>query len=382
MPVVIPNILPRGKSGPQAIWSDITSLTPNDMYTAFADKRVLVDQWESARAWLDQGVVRDAKTGLWDESVNQLADWLSPKAPPATPALAPTDNHLVANAYLIHTTRTAARIGRLVGDAKTAERYESDVERLTRAFYAAYVTASGRVVSDTQTALALITYFDIYPSDPSEAARFRGIFNERLGLLVRKDLFRVSTGFAGTPIILPALHKAGHTQIAYRMLQEPTTPSFLAPVLLGATTIWERWDSMLQDGTINPGEMTSFNHYALGSVAHFMHTVVAGLTPLEPGWKVVGVRPRPGGTIRWAKGEFTSGYGKVGVEWKVEDGKMRTRVEVPPNTTAEVRLPGGTEETVGSGTWEYEEEWKEEDGQWPPKLILPPFSRPIKDEPI
>jgi alpha-L-rhamnosidase len=160
----------------------------------------------------------------------------------------------VANTYLVHTTRVAARIGRIIGgDAgKKAAAYEADVERLTDAFYKAYVTPSGRIASDTQTALALVTYFDIYPGDEEEKERLRKVFGARLALLVRKDFFRVSTGFAGTPIILMALAKAGHTQVAYRMLQEPTCPSFLSPVLLGATTIWERWDSMLQDGTINP----------------------------------------------------------------------------------------------------------------------------------
>ena len=113
--------------------------------------------------------------------------------------------------------------------------------------------------------------------------------------------YRIPTGFAGTPFVLDALTSTGHLDEAYRLLLQRECPSWLYPVTMGATTIWERWDSMLPDGTINPGEMTSFNHYALGAVADWMHRTIGGIAPLEPGYSKVLIAPQPGGGIRWAR---------------------------------------------------------------------------------
>lgn len=132
---------------------------------------------------------------------------------------------------------------------------------------------------------------------------------------------------------------------------------------------------MLPDGTINPGQMTSFNHYALGSVCNFLHGYVGGLTPSSPGWKTALVRPQPGGTIRHAATSFESPYGLYAVKWKCEGSKMVTQVTVPPNGQARVVLTG-VDETVGSGQYQYETEWRE-DEEWPPAHIQgPQVSKP------
>jgi alpha-L-rhamnosidase len=127
--------------------------------------------------------------------------------------------------------------------------------------------------------------------------------------------------------------------------------------------------------------MTSFNHYALGSVAHFMHTTIGGLSPLAPGWSRFLVRPQPGGTVTHAKTSFVSGYGRASVAWEIVDGVFKAEVEVPPNTTARVELPGVKAEEVGSGTRRWEVKWDAGyAGEWPPKIVQPPFCKPIKDE--
>lgn len=130
---------------------------------------------------------------------------------------------------------------------------------------------------------------------------------------------------------------------------------------------WERWNSMLPDGTINPGQMTSFNHYALGSVCDFLHKVVGGLRPASPGWRRVEVSPRPGGTVRHARTSFDSPYGPYSVQWRIEGHKMITIVTVPPNGEAHVKL-NGVDAVVGSGKYSYETEWVE-DASWPPLPI-------------
>ena len=110
---------------------------------------------------------------------------------------------------------------------------------------------------------------------------------------------------------------------------------------MGATTVWERWDSMLPDGSINPGEMTSFNHYALGAVADWMHRVIGGLAPAEPGYRRVRVAPRPGGGLTWARTSLETRHGRVAVEWRVVEGRLEVDVTVPDGVTAEVDLPDG-----------------------------------------
>ncbi|KAJ9118904.1 hypothetical protein QFC24_005867 [Naganishia onofrii] len=371
-PVVVPNVLQHVPfHSPMAVWDDVTALTPWDLHQAFDDKRILRDQYESMTVWLDTGVKR-APNGLYDSSLIQLGDWLDPKAPADDPADCRTDSHLVANAYLVHVTSTVSRISEILGEDKRAKRYKDDAARLKREFVKEYVSESGRMVSDSQTALALAIQFDLFSNEGQ-----RQHAAERLAALVTREKFKVATGFAGTPIILHTLCNTGNLPLAYRMLQESKAPSWLYAVLMGSTTMWERWDSMLPDGKINPGEMTSFNHYALGSVAAFMHSVIGGLSPLSPGWKKILVQPRPGGTVTSAKTRHVGPYGEISCEWEIRGDKLHVAIAVPPNSTAQVILPGFTEE-VGSGKKEYVVDY-ERDERWPPQPFKHPFMVPGED---
>ncbi|WVW82599.1 hypothetical protein I302_104610 [Kwoniella bestiolae CBS 10118] len=373
---VVPIFIPdtgTDVSTPEAIWGDASVLVPNDVYVSSGDLNVLERQFESVKMWLDKGVTRNPSTGLWSGDRDQLGDWLAPRAPPETPNMGPTDNILVADAWLIHSTRTAGKIAHSIGRLADAATYQKQAEELIEEFYAEYVTRSGRLVSETQTALCLLLHFEIFPTQRKDILDYRSLFSERLAHLVAKANWLIDTGFAGTPIVLPTLADNGHLSHAYRMLQATECPSWLSPVLLGATTIWERWDSMLADGSINPGEMTSFNHYALGSVASFMHEYVGGLSPLSPGWKNISIHPRPGGTITSAKTSHQSPYGKIGVEWEIREGVFHMSVEVPPNCTAEVIVPGsGQRETIGSGLRQYSSQYTLP--SFPPPPYIPHFA--------
>lgn len=366
VPVTIPDILGDFKRLNQrlAVWGDVAVLTPFDTYMAYGDKGILEQQYDSAVMWLEKGVVRDKETGMWDPKQPQLSDWLAPKAPPENAGDAPTDSILVANLFLYHTTNTMSRFADALGRAEQATHYKRQAEGLAKGFIDEYVTHNGRVMSDTQTALALMVAFGLWSKDNDHFRRL----SQRLGQLAEKDDWRVSTGFAGTPWILHALAQTDNLHHAYRMLQSRDCPSWLSSVLLGATTIWERWDSMLADGSINPGSMTSFNHYALGSVGSFLHSVVGGLSPAKPGWKEVLVKPQPGGTITSAKTSFHSASGWVRCEWHITPAgdKLKVKIEIPPNCTAKIVLPG-LEESVGSGKREYEVAWKK-DERFPPAL--------------
>ena len=171
----------------------------------------------------------------------------------------------------------------------------------------------------------------------------------RLAEVVRESGHLVTTGFAGTPYVTWALSENGYVADAYRLLLQTQCPSWLYPVTMGATTIWERWDSMLPDGSINPGDMTSFNHYALGAVADWIYQVVAGIRTSEPGGRRVRIQPVPGPGIDWVRASRDLRHGRVAVDWSVKEGQFDLHVVLPDGVVADVVLPDGKRDVVAGG---------------------------------
>ena len=360
--LVVPDILDRMplQTGPQCAWNDVTVLTPWDLYHSSGDLEILHRQYASMKAWVDQGLPR-GPNGLWDPNIWQLGDWLDPAAPPSEPGNGRTDGVFVADAYLVRVLDTITKVSSLLGEKADTERYQKEALRIRKAFAHEYITPAGLLAGDTQTAHVLGITFGLFDSK-EQVAKSAG----RLSHLVHSAKYRIATGFVGTPLIAHALSDTGHYQLAYRMLLEKACPSWLYPITMGATTIWERWDSMLPDGAINPGEMTSFNHYALGSVANWMHKNVGGISPQTPGWQTIKVRPLPGGTVTSANVAYESPYGRNECAWKIseEHETFHMTLVVPPNAKAVVVLPSDwkdplkdTEEEksslVGSGRHEF-----------------------------
>lgn len=370
--LVTPNCL-RGHypAIPTAIWGDVTILAPNDLYEDTGDIAVLEQQYESMSTWIDRGIVR-GENGLWKEDGFQFGDWLAPDAHPDTPGECRTDPQLVANAYLLHVTRKMQGVCRALGKVKESERYARDYRQLRAAFANEFISPNGRPVSDSQTAIALALHFDLL--EPGQ----RQVAIKRLDHLVRKNAFKVGTGFAGTPMILDVLAANDRLALAYRMLQGTQCPSWLYCVMQGATTMWERWDSLMPDGSVNPGEMVSYNHFSLGSVANFIHEAIGGIRSGGPGWKHVIIQPRPGGTLTNASVSHTSPYGRVACEWRIRGDKLLVQIAVPPNSTARVILPG-VDETVASGERSYTVAWTA-DLTWPPQPISSTGVVPMVDE--
>jgi alpha-L-rhamnosidase len=352
-PMVVPNVLEQ-HSCPHpiescAIWGDVVILSSNDMFRASGDRQVLEKQFQSMKSWLKQGV-RRGKDGLWHADTHQFGDWLDPKAPPEAPDQGQTDAHLVANAYLLGSTKIFYETCDLLGRDDLKVKYQQDYHAMHGAFRSAYLSADARLSSHSQAAYALALHFGILESEEERRSAV-----QHLQELVTSEAYRVSTGFAATPIILETLAAAGRTDLAYRMLLQPETPGWLYMVGKGATTMWERWDSLLPDDSLNPGGMTSFNHYALGSVAAFLHHVVGGISPLAPGWRRILVRPQPGGGLRHAKASIESPYGRVACAWEIQDDRneMLVNIEIPPNTEADVILPDRAGFSLGSGRYTY-----------------------------
>jgi len=366
VPLYVPRVDLRGPFGEpiaQAGWGDAAVLVPWVIYQRFGDLEVLRRQYPSMCAWVD-GLTATLGAGtLFDQPPLQLGDWLDPAAPPDSPTAGATDPILVATAYRVRTAQVLSGIAGILGQEADSAKYAELADSVRQAFHDEYVTPNGRVASDSQTGYALALEFSLLP-DENQRARAA----ERLVEAVRTRAHKIATGFLGTPLICDALTSAGAIDDAYQLLRQKDCPSWLYPVTMGATTIWERWDSMLPDGSINPGEMTSFNHYALGAVADWMHRVLGGLAPGAPGYCVITVAPQPGGGITWAKTAHLTPRGRAEVSWRRDGPKLTVDVVVPPGTTAVITLPGATPTETGPGKHRFESACRipADDPEWRP----------------
>jgi alpha-L-rhamnosidase len=360
VPPVIPNVL--GNSfGAAAAWGDAATVVPWILYQRFGDAKVLADQFESMCAWVDYVASAAGESYLWDKGF-QFGDWLDPTTPPDKPAQARTHKGIVASAYFIHSTDLVTQAAKVLGHKDKQKNYQSLAAKARAAFAREYITPSGRMMSDSETSYALALVFDLLPT-----AEQRQHAGERLDELVRESGYHIRTGFVGTPLICDALCSTGHYVAAYRLLKQQECPSWLYPVTMGATTIWERWDSMLPDGSINSGEMTSFNHYAFGAVADWMHRTIGGLTPAEPGYRCMEISPRPGGGLTHAQARHITPYGMAECSWEIEDGRLDLNVIIPANTTARITFPGSNAAPVevGSGKWHWSVDYQDPDARGP-----------------
>ncbi|KKK25052.1 hypothetical protein AOCH_003731 [Aspergillus ochraceoroseus] len=362
-PQTIPNVL--GPSSPAtSIWGDSIVGVPWQLFQSFGDKAMLQEQYPGAKDWIDRGIIRN-EVGLWNRSTFQYADWLDPKAPPDSPGAATTNSYLVSDAYLIHSTEMVANMSSALSLAQNAEGYASSRAALTKAFQDAWISDSGLVANETQTGLTLPLYFKLF----AKPAHYTAAIGRLVDMITQNE-FKVGTGFAGTHLLGHTLSAYGAADTFYNMLRQKDVPGWLFQVIMNGTTTWERWDSMLANGSINPGEMTSFNHYAVGSVGSWIHESIGGLSPQEPGWKKFNVEIIPGGGLDEASTQFLSPYGLIATQWSVDAHKgegcakgtrnFQLALEVPPNTQATVKLPGNGKGkgkkilVVGSGVYHYQ----------------------------
>ena len=348
VPFVVPDVL-KDPEPAAAAWGDAATLVPWALYERSGDRDVLERQLPSMRGWVDKITELAGPDRLWSGGF-QFGDWLDPTAPPEDPFRARADSDVIATAHLARSAGVVAAAARVLGRDEEADRYAALAAEVREAFARAYVTPAGLVLSDAQTVYALAIEWGLLPGEEQRQEAGR-----RLADLVRGSGFRISTGFVGTPLVTDALTSTGHINVAYRLLLQTGCPSWLYPVTMGATTIWERWDSMLPDGSINRGEMTSFNHYALGAIADWLYRRVAGLAPAAPGYQEITVCPQPSAALTSASARHLTPYGEASVAWERANGRFRLDVRVPAGARAHVHLPGATEpEVVAHGLHHWE----------------------------
>ncbi len=332
---------------PAAVWGDAAVTVPSTMHERYGDADILRTQYASMRAWVELELQLAGDDLLWTGGF-QFADWLDPTARSGDAFDQRTDPDLLATAAMIHSLDLVAAAAALLDERDDHVRYVEMAGRARFAFASEYVTPSGRVVSDAQTAYSLAIAYDLVGDDDQLAHA-----GARLSQLAIAGGLTIATGFVGTPLVCDALTVTDHVDTAYGLLLQEQCPSWLYPVLHGATTIWERWDAITPEGRVNQDgiAMISFNHYALGAVADWLHRVVGGLAPTSPGWRELRIAPVPGGGLTRACSRLDAPYGVASSSWELGDGTVTVDAIVPPNTTARVWLPGATEERlVGSGT--------------------------------
>ena len=344
MPVVSPNVL--GGTKLTCAWGDAVTLVPWAAYEATGDRALLAASVDAMSRFVDGVAAVAGPSRLWRGGF-QFGDWLDPDAAPDNPADAKADPDVVATAYFARSAAITARAYAVLGEDERCSHYEALAAEVRRAYLDTYVTADGLMISDCATVYAQALAWDLLDTPRRVAGA-----GARLADLVRLRSFRISTGFVGTPLVPSALLKGGQAATACRLVLEKQCPSWLYPITMGATTIWERWDSMLPDGSINPGEMTSFNHYALGAVTQWLLTELAGLAVSAPGGSALRVAPVVGHGFSRASVVRRLAVGTARVAWRLDGEQLTVRVEVPVGATAALVLPGAAPETVGHGRHE------------------------------
>jgi alpha-L-rhamnosidase len=334
VPFVIPNVLGENSSGSTG-WADAATIIPWDMYLTYGDKNVLATQYPSMKGWVDF-MTSKSKNNLWNTGFH-FGDWLFYRPEDDNDGRsAITDKYLIAQAFYAHSTQLLINAAKVLGHDADVNTYTDLLKNVKAAFMKEYMTPNGRLVSSSQTAYVLALNFDMLPEELRPQAVDYLVKNiESYGT-------HLTTGFLGTPYLCHVLTRFGRNDMAYKLLLQESYPSWLYPVKMGATTIWERWDGIKPDGTFQTTGMNSFNHYAYGAIGDWMYRTMGGLDtdPSGPGYKKVSIAPQPGGGITQASTKLETLYGLTASEWRIENGIFKLKVTIPPNVTAKVRLPG------------------------------------------
>ncbi|HVU56557.1 MAG TPA: family 78 glycoside hydrolase catalytic domain [Puia sp.] len=342
VPHVVPNVLGVNDGG-SAGWSDVATIVPWTMYLVYGDKKILEDQYASMKAWVGF-MEQNSDHYLWNKG-GHFGDWLSYWPEGHGERAAITDSYLIAQAFFAHSVQLVIDAAKVLGREEDVTHYGALLKQVKDAFLREYATPSGRLVCNTQTAYVLALAFDLLP----EAVRASAA--ERLVNNIKDYDDHLTTGFLGTPYLCHVLSNTGHTDIAYKLLLQEGYPSWLYPVKMGATTIWERWDGQKPDSTFEDIGMNSFNHYAYGAIGDWMYQVMAGIDTYAayPGYKKIKLMPHPGGGLTYVNASLQTYYGLVSSVWKQLNGKFLLDVTVPVNTTADIYIPGEMSKVTESG---------------------------------
>jgi len=315
------NVSPKG-GGVSPGWGDAGVICPWTLYRMYGDKRILENHYEGMAKWIRY---------LEERSENDLrpaqgfGDWVSVNAP------MPKD--VIATAYFAYSTHLMSQIAEVLGRSSDAAHYRARFEKIRSAFTEAYVKETGHIKGNTQTTYLLALGFDLLPEDLRTPAKKR-----LLERLEARDC-HLSVGFLGVNLLLPVLTEIGEVDLAYKLIQNETYPSWGYPIRHGATTVWERWDGWTEaKGFQTPG-MNSFNHYAFGACGQWMFETMAGISPEKPGFEKVRIRPLLGDEMKHVKATYDSIRGSIEAHWRRKGDALQLEVCLPPNVEGTVWVP-------------------------------------------
>ena len=346
IPAIVPNMIYEMYAN-SAAWGDAAVICPWQIYLTYGDKDLLATQFDCMQNWVNYiRSVADADF-LWTEDVEEhFGDWLALDNGEGVNDGA-TPKELIATAYFAYSTCLLIKAGKILG--KDMSEYESLYENIAAAFQKAYIQ-NGKMTSGTQTAHALALYFDLCGDSKESIAK-------NLADKVVANGNKLDTGFVGTPYLLHVLSQNGYPEIAYSLLLQEEFPSWLYSVNKGATTVWEHWDGLKDDGSFWSPAMNSFNHYAFGAVADWMYGVVCGINTDEnaPGFEHAVLRPVPDRRLGYAAASIDTQFGRLSSKWTISGDKVLYEFEVPNSATV---IIGDNTYEVGKGSHQFEDMWR------------------------
>jgi len=355
-------------------WGDSAVWNPYMIYLSYGDEQILKNQYETARRWVDYMLAcakehnpmysdkpqyntytdgeLDAEY-IYDTRFH-FGEWLEPIRNNTKPDETGTSiqdlmllafrmgKPLVATAYMCRSAENVAHMAKILGKEEDYNKYSAISERIRRVYDKYLIGDDGVIEPGHQAAYVRVLAMDLCSEDKKEKV-VRQLIKE-----IESNNYRINTGFLSTPFILPVLVENGYSDIAFRLLEQTESPSWLRNVMLGSTTILEDWDGLEE-------HRASFNHYSFGAVCEFLFGTVAGIKPLfkAPGYKEFELRPTVGGTLTYAEARYETLYGTIISGWEVVDDKLRYYCTVPVNTNAHLILPNGDEHLLGSGNYEF-----------------------------
>ncbi len=337
VPDVIPDVLNRQDAktaAPSAGWGDVAVIVPWTMYQVYGDIELLEKQYPSMKAWVEYIRNKAGDSYIW-KGGSKYGDWLF-YHPPVNNHSEPdgfTEHNFISTAFFAYSADLLAKSAKVLGKTEDEKLYTDLFNRIKNVFNNEYVTPAGRVGTNSQTSYVLALMFNLLPDDlrPKAAKLLVDDIKSRRNHL--------STGFLGTPFLCYVLTQNGYADVAYDLLLQETYPSWLYPVKMGATTIWERWDGQKTDSTFQDPGMNSFNHYAYGAIGDWMYRNSAGIDNSKPGYKEILIHPYISKKLEFSKATFESSYGTIASGWERKGDKIIIRVTIPVNTTAKILLP-------------------------------------------
>lgn len=363
---IVPHCLGNGgKTRISAAWGDVACIMPWELYTAYGDKALLKKHFPMMKKWVNYLHSAGPAEYLWLGGFH-YGDWLAMDAGEDS-YVGATSNDLIASAFFAYSTSLVIKAGEVLGE--DVSQYRELYGNVVRAFREYFMenglpkeefpltesTPNKHAVVDsvrrgiTQTAIVLILHFGLYEKGED------GALIEKLCELIRDFDGRMTTGFVGTPYILHVLSEFGKSDVAYSLLMQERNPSWLYSVTHGATTMWEHWNSLKEDGSFWSTAMNSFNHYAYGAVYDWIFGVSLGIKPTEPGYKAVSIAPHPSKALGFAEASIETKHGRIRSYWYYKGDVVYYEFDVPADVTATVTLPSGYTETVSGGTFHFAE---------------------------